>query len=209
MIYDTARVERVGRTLGEAGLEGLIAALPAHVLMLTGYWPVVGKALAVVNRDGRVAIIAPEDERELAEGGWADEVHTFRPVSLSELRMLGESVSEALARASRSLDFDGARIGYEQGPVSEPTWYAAMSLYGAGIVEVLRLACPSADLIPTDEVFRRLVAVKTPREVARARVARRIAEQAFRCGAERLRSGLLQTEAASHFALPLSTVGTS
>jgi Xaa-Pro aminopeptidase len=208
MIRDTARVERVGHTLEEAGLEGLIAALPAHVLMLTGYWPVVGNALAVVNRDGRVAIIAPEDERELTEGGWADEVHSFRPVSLGELKTLGEAVREPLTRVARSLDLDGARIGYEQGPVSEPASYAAMSLYGAGIVELIRQAWPSADLTPADEVFRRLVAVKTPREVARVRVACRIAEQAFRCGAERLRAGLLETEAAAHFAVPLSTVGT-
>jgi Xaa-Pro aminopeptidase len=176
--------------------------------MLTGYWPVVGNALAIINRDGRVAVVAPEDERELTEGGWADEVHTFRPVSLGELKTLGEAVREPLARVARSLDLDGARIGYEQGPVSEPASYAAMSLYGAGIVELIRQAWPSADLTPADEVFRRLVAVKTPREVARVRVACRIAEQAFRCGAERLRAGLLETEAAAHFAVPLSTVGT-
>jgi Xaa-Pro aminopeptidase len=67
MIRDTARVERITRSLKEADLDAVVGSTPAHVLMLTGYWPVVGNAMAIVNRDGQVAIIAPEDERELAE----------------------------------------------------------------------------------------------------------------------------------------------
>ncbi len=208
MIRDTARVERVTRALEEAGLDAVIATLPAHVLMLSGYWPIVGNALALVGRGARVAIIAPEDERELAEGGWADELETFQPASPAELKTLEEAVLEPLSRAARSLDLAGARIGYERGPVSEPASYAAMSLYGAGVIELLRRALPRADLKPADEMFRALAAVKTPRELARVRVACRIAEQAFRCGAERLRAGLLETEAAAQFAAPLSTVGT-
>jgi hypothetical protein len=114
-IRDTARVERITRSLEEAGLDAVIGSLPAHVLMLTGYWPLVGNALAVVDRDGRVAIVAPEDERELAEKGWADELHTFRPVSPSELKALDEVVREPLAAAARSLGVEGRRIGYLDG----------------------------------------------------------------------------------------------
>jgi Xaa-Pro aminopeptidase len=208
MIRDTARIERVCRILEKTGLDALIGTLPAHVLMLTGYWPVVGNALAVVNRDGHIIIIAPEDERELAEGGWADEVRTFRPVSPSELKTPDEAVREPLAAAARSLGVEGGRLGHEKGPTSEPASYAAMNFYGAGIVELLRQALPAADLEPADEVLRCLAAVKTPRELDRVRVACRIVEQAFRYGAEQLRAGLLETEAAANFAVPLSTVGT-
>jgi Xaa-Pro aminopeptidase len=208
MIRDTARVERVIQALEEAGLDAILGTLPAHVLMLSGYRPVVANALTFVDRAGRVVVLAPEDERELADGGWADEVHTFRPVSPGELKTLDEAVCEPLAQATRSLKIEGARVGYEQGPTSEPASYAAMALYGAGIVELLRPTVPSAELQPADEVFRRLVAVKKPRELDRVRVSCRIAEQAFRCGAERLRAGLLETEAAAHFAVPISTVGT-
>jgi Xaa-Pro dipeptidase len=83
-----------------------------------------------------------------------------------------------------------------------------MNLYGAGVVGLVRQALPSARLEPADEWFRRLDAVKTPREVERLRVTCRLAEQAFRSGSERLRAGLLETEAAAHFAVPLSTLGT-
>lgn len=208
MIRDTARVEQIGRVLEQAGLDALVGSSPAQVLMISGYWPVVGNAMAIACRGGRIAIVAPEDERELAEGGWADEVHTFRPVSPAELTPLDQAVRDPMARAARSLGVDRGRIGYEQGPTSEPATYAAMSQYGVAIVEALRQAMSSAELKPADEVFHRLAAVKTPRELDRVRVACRIAEQAFRCGAERLRPGLLETEAAAQFAVPFSTVGT-
>lgn len=208
MMRDTARLDRVCRALEEAGLDALLGTLPAHVLMLSGYWPVVGNALVLATRDGRSAIVAPRDENELAEGGWADEVRTFQPVTPDRMPTLDEAVRGPLAEAARALGLEHARIGYEQGPTSEPASYAAMSLYGAGVVGVIRQALPSTHLEPADEWFRRLDAIKTPRELERLRVACRIAEQAFRGGSERLRAGLLETEAAAQFAVPLSTLGT-
>ena len=44
--------------------------------------------------------------------------------------------------------------------------------------------------------------------MAWVRVTCRIVEQAYRAGSEQLRAGLLETEAAAHFAVPLFTVGT-
>jgi Xaa-Pro aminopeptidase len=208
MMRDTARIDRIGRALEGAGLDALIGTLPAHVLLLSGYWPIVGNALALVTRDGRTAIIAPQDEEELAEEGWADEVRTFQPVSPGELKTLDEAVRDPLAEVARTFGLERGRIGYEHGPMSEPASYAAMNVYGAGIVAVLRQALPSAHPEPADAVLKQLQAVKTPRERERLRVTCRIAEHAFRIGAERLQAGLFETEAAAHFSVPLSTVGT-
>ena len=163
MIRDTARIDRVRRVLEAADLDAILATIPAHVLLLTGYWPVVGNALALATRDGRTAVIAPQDEQELAEGGWADEVRTFEPVSPEEMKPLEEAVSGPLAEVGRSFGLDRGWIGYARGPVSEPASYAAMSLYGPGLVELLQQALPSAHPVPADEPFRRLEAVKTPR----------------------------------------------
>jgi len=69
-IPDEVRRRRIADGLAEAGLDALVCALPANVLLLTGYWPVVGDALALATREGRIALLAPEDERTLAEAGW-------------------------------------------------------------------------------------------------------------------------------------------
>lgn len=69
---DEERVRRIQSALNGAGLHAVVCALPENVLLLSGYWPVVGDALALATREGRIAVIAPEDERDLAEAGWAD-----------------------------------------------------------------------------------------------------------------------------------------
>lgn len=204
---DEARVERIRGALDEAGLDALACAQPSHVLLLSGYWPIVGNALAIASRDGRIAIVAPKDERELAEGGWADELITFQPVTPDELPTLEQVVRGPLAEAARALGIERGKIGYEQGPTSVPVSYSAMNHYGAGLIEVLRQALPSAHLKPADEPLRRLEAIKTPRELERVKRACRIAEQAFQAGAGRLRPGLLETEAAELFHGPLATIG--
>lgn len=204
---DEDRVERIRRFLDENDLDAIACALPSHVLLFSGYWPVVGNALALASRSGRIAIIAPKDERELAEEGWADELLGFQPVTPEELPTLAEVLRDPLAEASRVLGVDRGRIGFEQGPFLVPAPYAAMSVYGSALPEILRQALPEARLTPVAEPLRRFEAVKTPGELERIRRTCRLAERVFREGAERLRPGLLETEAAEFFHAPLARLG--
>src|SRR6185312_988444 len=82
---DEERVTRIQDALKGARLDAVVCALPENVLLLSGYWPVVGNALAIATREGRVAVIAPEDERDLAEAGWADDIRTFQPAPLDAI----------------------------------------------------------------------------------------------------------------------------
>jgi hypothetical protein len=117
MRRDDERVERVQRALQERGLDGIVCTLPANVLLLTGYWSVFGTSLAVTTRNGHGALIIPEDEQELAEQGWANEIRTFQSGSLLEIKQSVESLSGPLADTARSLGFaHGSLLGYENGP---------------------------------------------------------------------------------------------
>src|SRR5579883_2615595 len=111
MTRGAERRQRIAEALRAADLDALLCALPTNVLLLSGYWPVVGSALALATRDGRVAVLAPEDERELAERGWA-EVRTFQPGSLQHLTPLVDAVREPLADLAGSLGIDAGRLGY-------------------------------------------------------------------------------------------------
>ncbi len=117
---DELRLRLIRDALAASGLDGIVCTLPENVLLLSGYWPVVGDALAVASRDGRVAIVAPEDEARLAEGGWGDEVRRFRPVTLDRMGTAVEAVRHALAGAAESHGLSRGRIGYEAGPFTQP-----------------------------------------------------------------------------------------
>ncbi|HYJ47663.1 MAG TPA: Xaa-Pro peptidase family protein, partial [Pyrinomonadaceae bacterium] len=199
-------IERIKSVLRDEKLDAVVCALPANVLLLSGYWPVVGTSLCLTTRDGRVFVAAPGDEFDLAKRGDEDRIHTFRPSSLDEIRQPLEALRETLGEIARELDLKHGRVGYECGPWSQPASYAAMNLYGASLAALLKEIFPRAALVSADEMLHRLRAVKTPQEVERIRKACRIAGRAFAQGARLLRPGLKEFAAVNLFLSPLGVL---
>lgn len=203
------RVKRIAFALKELDLHAIVCTTPSDVLLATGYWPIVGNAVAMVTREGAVAVAAPEDERDLADRGWASDVVPFQPGSLDEIVSTPQVVCETLKRIGAKLGIDRARIGYQAGACTQPSSYAAMFQYGAETEPLLKNAFPSAALVPADALLARQRSVKTPYEVERIRAACRVAALAFDEGRLRLGgSGAKETEAADLFRGPLKMDGT-
>jgi Xaa-Pro aminopeptidase len=190
---DKERLDRMQAAMQEAGLDAIACALPSNVLLLTGYFPVVGKSIAVMTRDSQVTLIVPQDERELADCNTADRLRTFDGGSPGGAR-----------KALRELGLDGLVVGYECGGTYEPSSYAAMHLYGTDVGGLL----DGAVLRPASALLERMKSVLTPIELDRLRRACRIACIAFDQGWRSLTVGLKETEAAAAFRQPLITVGT-
>ncbi len=206
MICDQERLERIRSAIQDAGWDALICGLPSNVLLLSGYWPVLGTSLAIATRDGQIGLVVPEDERELAEMGWANELRVFRGGSLDEIKTPAEQVRAPLAQLVETLHV-GRVIGHERGAFFQTSSYAAMQIFGGALPEILAEALPGVSLVPADDRLRQLRSVATPCELARIRLACRIAQKAFVTGARSLRPGLTETEAAVLFRNPLSTAG--
>src|SRR3982751_703877 len=201
---DQERRDRNREALRDSGIDAIVCALPMNVLLLSGYWPVVGTSLAISTRDDRSILLVPEDEEELAEGGWADEIHTFSPGSMHELKGPAEAVSEPLQNILSNLQIQHARICYESDAMNEPASYASMNLYGAAVEEILRTAFPKTTLIPAGSVLTLLRSTLTEEEIEKLKVACSIARVAYCHGKDQLRSGLRETEAAAAFRMKLS-----
>jgi Xaa-Pro dipeptidase len=170
------RRNRIQDVLDEREIDLLVCALPRNVLMMSGYWPVVGTGVALAFRGGPMSLLVPEDEADLAASGWADEVHTFQSASLHSMETAADAIGEPLA----SLGGAGVRhIGYEAGAGSEPASYAAMHLYGGQMAGLLAGCFPRSALIPADDLLTELRARKTEVEIERIRTACDIAQNAF------------------------------
>jgi len=198
------RIERIMAALQQANLDALVCTHPTNVLLLSGYWPVVGASIVVATRDGRVAVLAPEDERDLADGGWAGTVRTFQSGSLESLPDVVAAVEGPVAR---ELGATGARVGHEDGDFFEQSSYAAMHYYGPVTAPLLGRAMPGATLTLAADLIKTLRAALTGDELARVRAACQVAGEAFERGAAGLRAGLREPEAAALFETPLSVVG--
>lgn len=161
--------------------------MPSNVLLLPGYWPVAGYSLALAARDGQIILIVPEDEDELAERIWADEVATYCPVPPDRVMTAEEPVFEVFAEVKRDLGIAADRIGFEQAEAFEPAGYAPNFFRGSA-VRLLRRAFPSATLAAADELLAQMRAIETLAEIQHIRTACVVAEQAFLHGSRQLRT---------------------
>jgi Xaa-Pro aminopeptidase len=195
---DEERIDRLTSALAANSLDAFLCAVPSNVLMLSGYWPVIGNAVCVVTREGRVALIVPEDEEEIAASGWADLVRTFHPGSLDQLKSINDILCRPLSDLGRALEFHpGTKIGFEGGTSFYPSGYASMFSYGADMRILLDTALPSAVAVDATGGFARLQSVLTRRELSRLRRACDIAAQAFSDVAPALSTGMREFQAAA------------
>ena len=205
MADDTERIQRIKDSLQQAGLDAVVVSLPANVLLLTGYWPVVGTSIAVATRHGEIQVISPGDELELAQQGWA-EVHTFTPSSLDKLTDTVEQIQQPLVNVLRNMGLQHGRIGYEQA-MSEPASYAGMMIYGPAIIHLLDTVVPGAIRVSATETLSQMRAVKTARELECIRRSCTTAKQDFEQGFAQLQPGLRETEVAALFREPATVQG--
>lgn len=196
------RRERIQNALTEYQLDVLICALPMNVLMMSGYWPVVGTGVAIAFADGPITLLIPEDEADLAASGWADEVHTFHPASLERLEGPADAIAKPLSNLGRAMH---ARIGYEAGAGSEPASYAAMHLYGGRMASLLRASFPHSHLISAGKTLMELRARKTGEEIDGIRTACTIAGGAFAEAARSIVAGNTEFGVANAARKPLSS----
>src|SRR5262245_41275798 len=202
---DLERIERIQRTLNAEHYDALVCALPSNVLLLSGYFPVIGTTIAVATQDGAIALLVPEDELDLAQHGWADELQTFLPVSSEKLSEAAAEIRQPLHGLLTKLSLTNSNIGYERAVFSQPAGYSALHLYGESLPAALRDAVPLATLRAADDLLLRLRGVKTAREIASIRIACQTANAAFAAGAAAIRPGMLETQVAELFHAALCT----
>src|SRR5947209_3686143 len=192
------RDELIHQALQQTNWDLLACAMPANVLLLSGYWPAIGFSVAIVSHSGEIVLIVPEDEDDLAQRSWADEVVTYTPAPLHSVLTAEESLLEAFMGIKRKLGLGVNSIGFEQADAFEPAAYGP-HLFRGGAARMLRRVFPSATLVAADELLAQMRAIKTVAEIEHIRTACQIAEGAFLTGARLLRAGLNEAEAAATF----------
>jgi Xaa-Pro aminopeptidase len=203
MQSDDERISRIVDMLEHRGLDGVVCFLPTNVLLLSGYWPVVGTAIAIASRRGKISLVVPADELVLAERGWAHEIHIFESGSLQTMHRAIDGARRPLVEALRGLGLMRGRLGIESGPAFEPASYAAMHFYGISLRDLLWDLATTATTIPADTLLAQLRSCPTPGELAQIRIATEIAARAYRAGADMVEVGQREYRVAAGFRAPL------
>lgn len=204
----SARIEWIAERLAELGAEALIVALPSQVLMLTGYWPIVGTAIAIVTLKGETYLIAPEDEAALAMNASADTIQIATLGTLERPTSLVEDIAPYLKKALKKLGITGhSRIAIDLAPHSEQMPYVAFTVYGNALQAIVREALPNAEFIDAHELLWNAVAVLTATEIEIVRRAAFVARQAYERGTPHIQPGVTEIAASLAIQELLTTCG--
>ena len=113
MASDPERHQRMVAALNASHHDALICSSPTEVLLLTGYWPVMGSSRAFFISSGDVKVIVPEDEVELAKKTSSAEIVPYKPAGLHTLESPLQLLKEPLHSVVTGLSLAKARIGIQ------------------------------------------------------------------------------------------------
>jgi Xaa-Pro dipeptidase len=124
---DQQRTARMRRAMEAARLDALVLRLPENVLLLSGYWPMIGATTLVFPSQGKPVCIAPHCyEREMEASLWEGEAvyYRFGVLNAPDSALTVRALLADLARGK-----GWKRIGYEANfAVLAPSWNSAETL---------------------------------------------------------------------------------
>lgn len=176
--------------------DAILCSSATEVLLLTGYWPVMGDSVVIFTSDGEVTVVVPHDEVELAEKTSSARIIPYQPAGLDTLIDPLRLLTQPLQRATESLRLSKATIGLQLLPGVQPSSYAVSTQFRSGLLELMRELAPDATYAACDELLESMKAVKTTQELSVMQTACRVAACGFAKAPACIQPGLKETEVA-------------
>ena len=211
MAVDDERRNAIVNTLGNSHFHGLVCCDPTSVLLLTGFWPVLGTSVVIFAADGNVAVIVPEDEVEIADGSTSARIIPYKPSQLKSLECPIRALSGPLRLALSSLSLSGKILGVEFRQTMQPASYASAANFHTSLIDLLDGLCLSLKLASCDPILEPLKARKTKKEIYLMQKAADVAADGFieahHCIAPGMRETQIAAAAQSAFDTSLKAKG--
>ena len=191
------RIEWIRSELEDSNLDGLVCFSPSNVLMMSGYWPVVGTSIVAANRAGDVVVLAPKDEADLAHDGWAGDVVQFSPGSLHEELDPNRAIRKPLGDLLARVGLTNGPVGYESAPLYEGSSYSATYRFHGTLPQLLNEVGSDQKWLPGDHLIQKLRFALTPYEIDKIRCGGDILGRAFQSARESIRPGAREPDGAT------------
>lgn len=197
---DTERLARAQAALREAGLRALVCRMPENLVMLAGYWPVIGRSAVVVPAEGEPVLVAPAMEREALERALVGDIRTF-PVWKLDDPAPDESLERLLADALAACGAsgEGRRVGVDGFAEDVSPTQKVLEPWGPAPAarDLVARALRGAEAVDATALLTSLRARKTPTEVERIRTACEIGAMGLKAFFEAVAPGRREHEIAA------------
>ena len=179
MAIDPERGAEVRAALEQASLDAFVCWSPTEVLLLTGYWPVMGASVAIFPVHGIVTVIAPEDEAHIVKRSSTAACIPYRPGTLDRITTPLAALTQPLLSTLQSMGLQEKSIAVEMQQGMQPASYAASVEFRGAMEDLLRRLPLGLRLSPGERLLEPLKAKKTTIELEAMRRAARIAASGF------------------------------
>jgi Xaa-Pro dipeptidase len=183
--------------MNSARIEALACFSPPDVLLVSGYWPVMGKSVALLTRENALAVVLPEDEVELAEATSAAHLIPYKGGTLTELRPLSRALAGPARSLASCLQINSGEIGVRVGDSEQATSYQSANHFRSSATSFLQRTYPHATLVAADKILDRLKTVRTSIELEQLRCASRLAAAGFHAAEQFIEVGRTEIEIAA------------
>lgn len=207
MHADTERIERVKAAMAHARLDALICRLPENVLLLSGYWPLTGRAFLFFPLDGMPVCMVPSiHEGEARAALWEAECISipFGRITSGDFFLITSQALQSVIVGSGA-----RRIGFEGSfETMAPPWNTAEPAIPARQTRAMLTALIGEDyLVDATDLLYELRAVKTARELEKIRLVNDISAFGLRAFAEAISVGVTGVELAARVEYSIMTQG--
>lgn len=196
---DSENRDRIVGSLKANNLDAVLCSLPIHVLLLTGYWPVMANSVALFTRDAEMHLLLPEDEAELAHQMSVAQQTTFRPGSLDRITDAKTAITKPLLHLVRGLGLERARIGMELSGAAHATSYLSQYSYETTLEGMIEDKFGGIKIASADQMLRYLESIKTSMQMEAMRLSCRVASEAYKRARTRWQAGMTEAMVAETF----------
>lgn len=157
-----------------ARLDALILRLPENVLLLSGFWPMIGAAYLTFPGSGSSVCVIPDSYVGEAQSSLVNTEAIYYPYGCIDSPQASTAIKNILTDIPASRSW--RRVGYEGNfEVVASSWNTAEAMVpAADAAALLRAAYPDAELIDVSVLLKAERLTKTSYEVTRLQIASEI-----------------------------------
>ena len=163
------RLDRMRQAMEAESLDALVLRLPENVLLLSGFWPMIGSAVLVFPLDGAPVCVIPDCyESEARLSLWEAQTVQYG-YGVLDAPDPAVAVRDILSGVARGKSWK--RVGYEGSfEAMAPSWNSAEVLLSTPrTLELYRAAFEGSALIDASALLHAQRRIKTPYEIAKLR----------------------------------------
>ena len=209
---NSQRLEHIKALFAREGYHALLCRIPQHVLLFTGYQPILGSSFCLVSlnaaKEIEIRLAVPVDEQDLIPPGIAVEVKTFAEETMEYISTTLDAAREVLGELLRSAGLGaGAIIGVEGGRTLIVPAYTQVGIPGPETHELLHMLLLGGEFRDATTLLEELSAIKTEEELAAIWRCEAVAYEGFVAAREAIRVGATEADVAASTYAALLHVG--